>query len=598
MINAAIYCRKSTDQGEMDEAAKSMARQRENALAVAAAQGWTVAALAIFEEDEGTSGAEFDPTKRPALAALLAACERRPQPFTHLLMARIDRAARDLPRGLTTLQTIHEAGVQMYMFQGGLTHLPFDTPTDQLMASIGLFGSAQERAMAKERTADGQAHRHKLGYSMGQRIYGFDNVKVDVGTDNAHSIREINPAQRDAVRRAFALCAEGLGDWRIALKLSDEGHPLPFSPKPGRRKVRNTAVAWTKNHVKNILKNEASIGRFWYGMTKSVDRKGSVGKSTKVDSAKWALYENKALALVTDDQWAAVRARKAAMVKKQSPKGTTRVRLDTGLETSYFLNNFLRCGSCGGAMAMAGDKVRPRYYCSARLHTVGSTCETVHGVPCKELDDAVVEAVTALLADNGKVLAGILAAADVRLRAEAAVGVGRWQRAQDEAAALDAQTANLIRLAGVGKGGAVEKIMQQIQANEEQAAALRRVEKEPEPFDPAAFRQRFAPLVRMGMFMLTTGDPTGTEAEAYVEPGPNLRLTEGRKLLRALGLGKQSITVTPRVPPADFPKGTKCWEFSAACDLGALAGGVANHSVVGEPLGSARSCFARGGSYG
>ena len=56
-MHCAIYCRKSTGEDRADAEAKSVQRQVDDALAFAAARGWTVLPEHIYTDD-GISGAE------------------------------------------------------------------------------------------------------------------------------------------------------------------------------------------------------------------------------------------------------------------------------------------------------------------------------------------------------------------------------------------------------------------------------------------------------------------------------------------------------------------------------------------------------------
>jgi DNA invertase Pin-like site-specific DNA recombinase len=72
---AAIYARKSTDDSDRNEEARSSTRQVERATEYATAKGWTVDPRYIFVADD-VSGAEWK--HRPGFNALLAALDRSP----------------------------------------------------------------------------------------------------------------------------------------------------------------------------------------------------------------------------------------------------------------------------------------------------------------------------------------------------------------------------------------------------------------------------------------------------------------------------------------------------------------------------------------
>ena len=67
---AAIYARKSSDDSDKSEEARSTTRQIEGATAYAKAKGWTVDSRYVFVDD-AVSGAEWK--QRPGFNGLLAA---------------------------------------------------------------------------------------------------------------------------------------------------------------------------------------------------------------------------------------------------------------------------------------------------------------------------------------------------------------------------------------------------------------------------------------------------------------------------------------------------------------------------------------------
>jgi DNA invertase Pin-like site-specific DNA recombinase len=86
---AAIYARKSTEQNVGDDE-KSVTRQIEQARALAARKGWTVAEEHVYSDD-GISGAEF--LKRHGLNGLLVAMRARPCPVQALITMEVSRWA-------------------------------------------------------------------------------------------------------------------------------------------------------------------------------------------------------------------------------------------------------------------------------------------------------------------------------------------------------------------------------------------------------------------------------------------------------------------------------------------------------------------------
>ncbi len=87
---AAIYARKSTEQGGISDEAKSVIRQIEHARAYAAPKGWTVDERFIFSDD-GISDAEF--ARRKGLMQLLGSLKPKPA-FQVLIMSEESRIHR------------------------------------------------------------------------------------------------------------------------------------------------------------------------------------------------------------------------------------------------------------------------------------------------------------------------------------------------------------------------------------------------------------------------------------------------------------------------------------------------------------------------
>ena len=91
---AAISARKSTDDSDRNEEARSTTRQVERATEYAATKGWTVDPRHV-SVDDAVSGAEWK--HRPGFNALLAAIEPHP-PFGVLIVSELSRIGRDTVR--------------------------------------------------------------------------------------------------------------------------------------------------------------------------------------------------------------------------------------------------------------------------------------------------------------------------------------------------------------------------------------------------------------------------------------------------------------------------------------------------------------------
>jgi DNA invertase Pin-like site-specific DNA recombinase len=82
---AAAYLRKSTDEGDKSEDAKSVTRQLERCREYAQARGWTIFDAHVFSDD-GVSGAAFTRRERPGFYRLLDALDPT-SPFQVLIVS-------------------------------------------------------------------------------------------------------------------------------------------------------------------------------------------------------------------------------------------------------------------------------------------------------------------------------------------------------------------------------------------------------------------------------------------------------------------------------------------------------------------------------
>jgi site-specific DNA recombinase len=293
---AAVYARKSTEQGGVADEAKSVTRQIEHATAYAIGKGWTVDPAHVYVDD-GISGAEF--VNRPGLSALLAALSPRP-PFDVLVIAESSRLGREQVETSWTLKRITDRGVRVFFYLEDREAL-MDTPTAKVLASLAGFASETERAMARSRTYDALARKAKAGHVTGGTVFGYQNVRVD-----GHVERRIHEPEAAVVRRIFTDYAHGIGLKALAATLTREQAPVPI---PRRR---DRLPGWAPSALHAMLGRELYIGIASWGARKKTD----VGGRTKV--RRWRLETERIrvecpdLRIIPEPLWQAVQARRTA----------------------------------------------------------------------------------------------------------------------------------------------------------------------------------------------------------------------------------------------------------------------------------------------
>src|SRR5438445_1686717 len=147
-LRAAVYARKSNDDGGRSAEIKSTAVQIADCTAYAKKHGYTVDAKHIFKDD-GVSGKLFG-AERPGLHALLTALQAPRRPFDVLLVTEQQRIGRDTVLTLKTIVDLQNAGVRIFAVR--------DNREIDLESSDGM-GGIQEFIAAWS----GAAERQKAG---------------------------------------------------------------------------------------------------------------------------------------------------------------------------------------------------------------------------------------------------------------------------------------------------------------------------------------------------------------------------------------------------------------------------------------------------
>ncbi len=392
---AALYARKSTEQQDRAEDAKSVARQVEQARAFAEARGWTVSDTHIYVDD-GISGAEFE--RRPAFQALLAALAPRP-PFQVLVMSEASRLGREAIETMHTLKRLMQAGVRVFHYLDG-REVVLGTMGDNLAAYVQGEASAEERRRASQRVHAAFTHKAQRGHVVGGRCFGYRNVDVHAGLDKdgrpirSHVVREIHPEEAAVVRQIFEAYAHGDGKTTIAKTLNAQGAPSP-------RAQQGRPSGWSPSSVHEVLYRETYRGVVVWNKSRKRDAWGQ-HRQTARPAEDHLTVEAPELRIIDDALWAAVQAR-------QETNRSRYLRATNGLlygrprdrESPYLLSGFLRCGHCGASWAPVSRQHgtrRAHFYACFAHHKRGSAiCQCGVTMPMAAVDEAVRRRVRTVL---------------------------------------------------------------------------------------------------------------------------------------------------------------------------------------------------------
>jgi site-specific DNA recombinase len=294
MKTCAIYARKSTDDSDRNEEARSVTRQVEHATAYAQAHGWTVSPQHVYVDDNA-SGAEW--TRRHGLNRLLAAIETGRPPFSVLIVSELSRIGRDSVRVPYIVQRIEEAGVEIHGYLSG-QRISVDDELGEMQTMLHSLAASYERRRAKQRTHDALLRRARAGYIANGICFGYHNAPVLEGGRRLHSMRVIEPAEAAVVVRIFEMCAAGSGYGKIAHILNDAGAPAPSPRRPGRRR------SWSTTTVRDALMREAYRGAITWNVRRREMRHGRRA-ATRRPPGEWVARQDESLRIVSEELWTA-----------------------------------------------------------------------------------------------------------------------------------------------------------------------------------------------------------------------------------------------------------------------------------------------------
>ena len=435
---AAIYARKSTEQNVGDDE-KSVTRQIEQARALAARKGWTVAEEHVYSDD-GISGAEI--LKRHGLNGLLVAMRARPCPVQALITMEVSRLGREQTETAVIVREIMRADVRLFTYADG-REITQASALDKFTLNALNFVSEMERDLSRTRTREAMRSKASRGHVAGGKVYGYVNVR---GTD--HVGREIVPAEAAVIRRIFHDVAEGAGYAKVAQRLNRDAVPGP--------RLRR----WAMTCVREMIHRELYRGRIVYGKTQWIDRGGTKVKQRRPES-EWLVLDAEPLRIVAEALWRAAHARvgRTREAYLRTTGGRVYGRPESGLAAKHLLGGFVVCGECLGGMhaiRRTSQRGQPRVYYMCYNHRVNHACTNALSVHVAALDDAVLSVLRGDVLTSDVVEASIERAMELA-RLEPDAYAERHQALTTEAQRLHDEITRLTE--GIASGGALASLV-------------------------------------------------------------------------------------------------------------------------------------------
>jgi site-specific DNA recombinase len=308
----AIYIRVSTD--AQVESGTSLGTQIDACRKKAQDLGYDLSKEIIYS-DEGESGADID---RPALNALRGDIELGII-NNAVICFDPDRLSRKLHYQLILEEEFKSSNIPLIFVNSENKR---ETPEGMLLFHMQGAVAEYERTKIKERTIRGKLAKARQGQIMPMRNtpygYNWEDGKL-----------KINNNEIKIVKNVFQWYISGLTMKNIGQKLIDMG----FQARLGQ---------WNASTIRNILKNETYVGRFWY------NRRKHERLSTKTESGNHAIKEKQrpksdhilieVPAIIDEITWQKAQAQKT--------KNTIYSKRNTKLK--YMARGgYLRCADCG-----------------------------------------------------------------------------------------------------------------------------------------------------------------------------------------------------------------------------------------------------------
>ncbi len=371
-----IYTRVSS-QSQVD--AYSLDAQRDRILREAKHREMIVAAEF---SDEGKSGKNT--TGRPEFTEMLNRIQHgNPDKVGYVLVFKLSRFGRNTADVLNNLQIMEDYGVSLLAVEDGIDSAG---AAGKLMIAVLAAVAEIERDNIRIQVKAGMLQKAREGgWNGGQAPLGYKIVK-DANGKNGHLA--INEEEAKLVRLIFEKYANtGMGYAGVAKWLNKNGY---------RRTARQNAKhsMFSEDTVKAVLDNPVYIGKIVHGRFMPEKLQGKRNEYRIVEQDQYLQYDGMHEAIVSDELWEAVRAkRKATAGKPQQHNGPKNV---------YMLSGLVKCPACGTPMLGTTSRFKKKdgsyrtfsyYSCKHGKHATGNPCTYNRGVRAEVLDAQVIQVV-------------------------------------------------------------------------------------------------------------------------------------------------------------------------------------------------------------
>ncbi len=313
-INVCAYCRVSTD--KRDQANSFEAQQDYFNEAFSRRKNWK---LKTIFADNGISGTSLK--NRDSFEQMIR--EARAGKYQLIITKSVSRFSRNVEHIMTFVEDLRERGVYIWFITDKIC--TDDENYRKALISASDAAEAESRS-ASERVRWGQRYKMQQGVVFGRKeMFGY-NIKRD---EDGKQYFEIIPDEAEIVRRIFRMYADGLGTFKIARRLEEEGI-----------RTKRYKKGWSNTVVLKILRNEKYVGDLKQGKTYTTDYISHKKKYNRGEYAThFASNHHAESAIVSRDLW--------ELVQKKLEENTPSDEVKEKHSNRYWCSGKVFCGECG-----------------------------------------------------------------------------------------------------------------------------------------------------------------------------------------------------------------------------------------------------------
>ena len=313
-IAVCAYCRVSTDKDDQRNSFEAQKRFFDREFEHHS--NWTVRTIFADKGISGTSLKKRDEFNRMVADAMVGR-------YDLIITKEVSRFSRNVRDILNIVGDLRDRGVYIWFLAEDI--YTEDKDYEEQLIKAGDQAEAESRKTSK-RVQWGQRRQMENGVIFGRKeMFGY-NIKRD---ENNEQYFEIIPEEAEVVQRVFTMYANGMGTFKIAKQLQQEGI-----------QTKRYKKGWSNTVILRMLRNEKYVGDLETGKTYTPNFKTHAKKYNRGESAKvYIKNRHPETAIIDRELWDRVQL----LLAKNSPSDEVKAKHSN----RYWCSGKVFCGECG-----------------------------------------------------------------------------------------------------------------------------------------------------------------------------------------------------------------------------------------------------------